>query len=119
MCYPDASGVQRTSANANTNNIALLKSAGFNVRAKSKNPKIENRIASVVKLLEDRRFLVNVNNCPELTRCLEQQAYTDKGEPDKTSGLDHPLDAMGYKIEFTHSIKKPFFNIPVSFVQKT
>lgn len=118
IAYPDNSGVQRTAANANTNNIALLKQAGFEVRSKSRNPKIENRVASVVKLLEDVRFLVNTRTCPELTRCLEQQAYNDKGEPDKTSGLDHPLDAMGYKIEYTHSIKKQLFRISYSFAQK-
>ncbi len=119
VCYPDNSGTQRTSANASTNNISLLKQAGFNVRTKGKNPRIENRVASVVKLLEDKQLFVNTVNCPETTRCLEQQAYNDKGEPDKTSGLDHPLDALGYKVEYTHSIRKPVFKIPFSFAQKT
>lgn len=118
IIYPDASGVQRTTANASVNNIALLKQAGFEVRAKSRNPRIVNRVTSVVKLLEDMELFVNVSKCPEITRCLEQQAYDPKGNPDKETGLDHPLDAMGYKVEYTHSIRKPIYNIPYSFAQK-
>lgn len=119
IIYPDASGNQRTSANANINNIALLKQAGFEIRAKSRNPKVENRIASVVKLFEDNKLFVNVIMCPEITRCLEQQAYDDKGRPDKSNNLDHPLDALGYKIEYTHSIKKSIFKVSYSFAQKS
>jgi hypothetical protein len=120
ICYPDNTGRNRSAANANpnANNIALLKEAGFDVRTKSVNPKIKNRVASVVKLLEDDKLFINVAECPEITRCFEQQCYTDKGEPDKSTGLDHPPDAAGYRIEQTHSIKKPLFQINSSFVQK-
>jgi hypothetical protein len=118
VIYPDCSGSQRTSANANTNNIALLRLAGFEIRARSRNPKVANRVTSVVKLFEDKRLYVNVTNCPELTRCLEQQAYNVHGEPDKSNDLDHPLDALGYRIEYSYSIEKPILRLPYSFVSK-
>jgi len=118
ICYPDCSGVQRTSANASMSSIALLKAAGFQVRAKGRNPKVKDRVASVVKAIEDGIFSVNVSKCPETTRCLEQQAYNAKGEPDKDSGVDHPLDGLGYRIHYSFPIKKPIFTVPFSFAQK-
>lgn len=120
VCYPDNSGSYGTAYDArpNANQVALLKEAGFEVRTSSKNPRIENRVSCVVKLLEDMRLFVNVAQCPEITRCMEQQAYNDKGEPDKNSGLDHPLDGMGYRINKSFPIRKPVFQIPFSFIQK-
>jgi hypothetical protein len=120
ICYPDNTGKNRSGQNAgpNANNIALLKAAGFDVRTKSGNPKVKNRITSVVKLFEDDKLFINVNNCPIITQCFEQQCYNTNGEPDKTTGLDHPLDAAGYRIEHTHSVVKPIFKIKSSFVQK-
>ena len=35
---------------------------------------------------------------PRFVEGLEKQAYTKAGEPDKTSGLDHVIDAGGYFI---------------------
>lgn len=120
IAYPDSSGKNRNSQNASedANQVAQLREAGFRIRRRKKNPLINNRIASVIKLFEDDKLYINVALCPELTRCLEQQAYNDKGKPDKDSGLDHPLDGMGYKVEYTHSIKKPVYRIPYSFAQK-
>ncbi len=119
ICYPDSSGTQRTAANASTSSIALLKAAGFEVRAKKKNPLIKDRVASVVKMLEEQRLFINVADCPETTKCLEQQAYDDKGQPDKDSGVDHPLDGLGYRVVYSFPITKPVFEIPFSFAQKT
>ncbi len=119
ICYPDSSGTQRTAANASTSSIALLKAAGFEIRAKKKNPLIKDRVASVVKMLEEQRLFINVANCPETTKCLEQQAYDDKGQPDKSSGVDHPLDGLGYRVVYSFPITRPVFEIPFSFAQKT
>lgn len=118
--YPDSTGKNRHSNNANASesDIAELASAGFIVRAKSKNPLIKNRVASVVKVIEKNIFRVNVKECPILTNCLEQQPYDDKGKPDKSTGLDHPNDALGYRIFFTHPVKKPILQVKSSFVQK-
>ncbi len=121
ICYPDNTGKNRgaNNANPNANNIALLKAVpGWTVITKSANPRIKNRVASFVKLIEDGLFAINVELAPELTRCLEQQCYNDKGEPDKTTGLDHPIDGAGYRIESTHGIRKPIFEITSSFAHK-
>ena len=111
IVYPDASGDSRNTNNASTSDIKLLKNAGFRVLAKASNPRVKNRINSMNGMfcndLGERRYLVNVDECPVYTETLEQQVYNDKGEPDKTTGLDHPNDAGGYFINYRYGITKP------------
>ena len=98
--YPDASGQATSSKSASVSDILLLRQAGFNVQALSTNPPVKDRIASVNGLILNstgqRRLRVNVPACPNFTEALEQQTYTDGGDPDKKSGLDHITDAGGY-----------------------
>lgn len=102
--YPDASGASHKSVNASWSDIVLLRNAGFTVRANASNPPVRDRIVSVNAMLKngmgERRLRVNVDRCPKLTAALEQQAYDDNGQPDKSSGLDHPVDAIGYFIHW-------------------
>lgn len=119
IMYPDASGVKRTSSNASSSDIALLKNAGFEIRAKGHNPKVKDRVAAVNNLFANGRCFVNTVECPQTTKCLEQQAYDKNGDPDKKSGYDHQNDATGYVIAYEANIKKPIFSIPFSFAQKS
>ncbi|MGE8280207.1 MAG: hypothetical protein ACN6O2_07195, partial [Stenotrophomonas sp.] len=78
--------------------------AGFVVRVPPSNPRIRARVVSVNAMLCNakgtRRLRVNPVGCPKLTEALEKQAYDANGMPDKTTGFDHPPDALGY---FIHS----------------
>lgn len=108
--YPDSSGRNNT-ANANVSSIALLEQAGFNVKAKSKNPAILDRVNSVnAKLMTasgEIGLKINTSKCPQLVRGLEQQGWVD-GLPDKSSGVDHVLDAFGYFIYYVYPlVRKP------------
>ena len=96
--YPDASGKNRKSNNASTSDIAQLQQAGFEVRAKSTNPPVKDRVAAMNKALESGMVMINEQACPVTARCLEQQAYDKNGLPDKSSGVDHVIDAAGYVI---------------------
>lgn len=116
ICYPDCSGNHRHTSNASQSDIAELKNAGFEVRARSTNPLIRDRVAAKVKKIEKNEYLVNVRECPTYTNCLEQQAYDEDGKPDKDTGLDHPNDAGGYRVWYTDPIKKPLFPVKISFV---
>lgn len=103
ICYPDASGKSRKSVNASVSDIALLKQAGFLVLAKSTNPFVKDRVAAMNKQIHNqskRLYKVNTDACPHLTEGLEKQAYDKHGEPDKTSGIDHIIDASGYFIAY-------------------
>lgn len=102
--YPDASGDSRKSVNASKTDIALLKEAGFMVKAPATNPPIKDRVNAMNGMFSnakgERRYFVNLDTCPTYAEALEQQAWAEKGEPDKTSGHDHVNDAAGY---FIHS----------------
>lgn len=108
--YPDASGKNRKTVGADISDIKLLKNAGFRVRAKDSNPRVKTRVNSVNAMLcnalGERKLFVNTYACPSLTECLEQQIYNDKGEPDKTAGVDHMNDAFGYIVAYEHGIDR-------------
>lgn len=100
--YPDASGGSRDTRNASVSDLALLRNAGFSVRAPSKNPPVRDRVVSVNAVIcngkGERRLMINPKLCPRLVEDMEQQAYDANGMPDKTSGNDHRPDALGYFI---------------------
>jgi hypothetical protein len=109
IIYPDASGGATKSMNASLSDIKLLRMAGFTIIAPKKNPFVRDRIASVNRAINDinnfRRYYVNIDKCPSLALSLEQQVYDKNGEPDKSSGLDHIVDAAGYFINKQFPIK--------------
>ena len=119
--YPDPSGQQRRSSAASNTDISLLKDAGFVVRALAastggyKTYPVRDRINSVNAMILNaegsRRLRVNIDACPTLVECLEQQPYDDKGDPDKKQDLDHPNDALGYFITYEYPIRKPVTHI--------
>jgi hypothetical protein len=43
---------------------------------------------------------VNIDKCPVLVKGLDQQGFGSDGNPDKSKGIDHCLDALGYFIAF-------------------
>lgn len=109
IIYPDSSGDSRKSVNASETDIQLLKAAGFRVKAPNQNPPVKDRINSMNAMFcnsqGERRYFVNDKLCPTYADCLEQQAWSDSGEPDKSTGHDHPLDAAGYVIHSLFPIK--------------
>lgn len=115
VIYPDASGKNRSSANASTSDLTLLRDAGFTVKVDKSNPKIEDRVLSVNAAFKDKKLWIHPYNCPEMVGCLEQQAYDDKGKPDKSSGHDHLNDALGYFVWQTMPIRKKALNLGFKF----
>lgn len=105
--YPDSSGKNASTKGASTSDISLLSSAGFRVSAKTSNPRVKNRVNSVNKCFENKKVWINVKECPETTRCIEQQPYDDNGEPDKSVDMDHHPDAFGYFCDYKFPINKP------------
>lgn len=109
MIYPDASGQSRKSNNASVSDLSLLQSAGFIVRSNTVNPAVKDRVLSMNAMIHsngERRLKINVDGCPALVEGLEKQAYDKNGEPDKTSGIDHVIDAAGYFISHKFPIVK-------------
>lgn len=100
--YPDASGGNTSSKNASESDLSILRQAGFSIRVNPANPAVKDRVNAVSALIlndkGERRWLINTDACPILTEAVEQQAYDSNGEPDKSTGHDHPNDASGYFI---------------------
>lgn len=98
--YPDASGQNTSSRNASESDLTILRGAGLIVRSNPSNPAVRDRLNTVNGMILNsegaRRLKVNTDRCPILTAALEQQPYGKNGEPDKSSGHDHPNDALGY-----------------------
>ena len=113
--YPDASGNSRKSVGASTSDIALFEQARFDVRVNPSNPAVKDRILSMNKGLESGIIFVNDRNCPNVARGLEQQAYDENGEPDKSGGTDHQNDASTYPIVYEMPVVRPMAHIPISF----
>lgn len=98
--YPDASGGSG-STNAVATDLDIIRRAGFRIDAPKANPFIRDRINCVNAKISHGELLVNTLLCPELATALEQQGYTDKGEPEKFK--EHPAiddwnDGTGYFI---------------------
>lgn len=107
--YPDASGQNRKSNNASVSDLSLLRDARFIVLSNNQNPAVKDRILCMNRMIHlngERGFKVNVDGCPGLVEALEKQAYDKNGEPDKSSGLDHVIDAAGYFISYKYPIVK-------------
>jgi PBSX family phage terminase large subunit len=103
--YPDASGNARKTVNASVSDIKLLRSAGFRVLAKKKNPFVKDRILATNIALQEKKYFVNASACPELAEAFEQLAYDKNGMPDKASDLDHLTDAASYLISYRMPVK--------------
>ena len=108
--YPDASGQNSSSKNASESDLSILRQKGLVVRVNSTNPGIIDRVNAVNALILNgegqRRLLVNTDRCPHLTESLEQQPYDKNGMPDKSTGLDHVVDAAGYFLAYRYPVKK-------------
>jgi hypothetical protein len=110
VIYPDASGGNTSSKNASESDLTILRQAGFSISVNPSNPAVKDRVNAVCAMTLNaegkRRWLVNTDACPALTEALEQQAYDRNGEPDKTTGHDHPNDAVGYFLVRRYPIPK-------------
>ena len=107
IVYPDAAGKSRTVTGIDTAH-SLLQQAGFKLKVNPSHPAVGDRINSVnvmfCNVTGERRYKVNSKLCPTLVKSLERQSYI-KGEPDKSNNIDHPLDAMGYYINWQYPLQ--------------
>ena len=109
MVYPDASGNSRKSNNASESDLTILRQHGLTVCVNPTNPAVKDRVLSMNRMIHhegERKYKVNTDACPHYVEALEKQAYDRNGEPDKTSGLDHCIDAGGYFIAYRYPIQK-------------
>ncbi|MDI6755322.1 MAG: terminase family protein [Thermodesulfobacteriota bacterium] len=114
IMYPDASAGSRKTVDASKSDLALLAQAGYAIRAHTINPPIRDRILATNKAFEVGKVKVNAQACSTIARCLEQQSYTDDGEPDKTAGFDHMNEAFSYFVAYEYPIIRPMSRMKIT-----
>lgn len=99
--FPDPSGkARKTSAPVGQTDYTILRNAGFQVIAPRSAPPVIDRVNNLNVLLEnaagDNRLFINPK-CANLIKCLDGLIYKEgTNQPDKSLGLDHLPDALGY-----------------------
>ncbi|AUR89738.1 terminase-like family protein [Vibrio phage 1.132.O._10N.222.49.F8] len=118
--YPDPAGnARKTSATVGDTDFSIIRRHGFQLIAPKRHPLVVDRINTVQSLLKnadgDRRLFIDPK-CQALIKCLDGLTYKDgTSAPDKSLGLDHMTDGLGYLICQEFPISKKSFAIPVSF----
>lgn len=108
--YPDPSGkARKTSAAGGVTDFTILQQHGFYVVAPNAHPAVADRINEVQAMLcnanGDRRLFISPK-CKELIKGLDGMTYKQGASvPDKSLGLDHITDALGYKIHSMFPIR--------------
>ena len=115
--YPDSSGDNRNPNDASITSITQLNAHGNRMYClyNSKNPWVKDSVAAMNVMFLNaegvRRTRVNTINCPQTTKCLEQQSYDKNGDPDKSSNNDHLPDAFRYHITYLFPVVRPITQI--------
>lgn len=108
---PDPSGKSRkTSAPVGQTDFSIIKSYGYQIIAPNKAPMVVDRINEVNAMCENakkqRRLFINPK-CKKLIKCMDGLTYKEgTSQPDKTTGLDHMPDGLGYLIHMEFPIVK-------------
>jgi len=113
FAYPDASGRARRTAGTPEapSDFAILMRHGFAVRAGRRNPRVRDRVNAVNRKLAGDGGSPGVlvhPDCRETIRSFEQTTYRpNTREIDKTPGVEHMTDALGYLIEHEFPVTVP------------
>lgn len=102
--YCDASGSARRSSSSKTD-VAWLQEAGFTVWHPRANPAVKDRVFSVNLAFDEDRLFIDPS-CEQALMCFESQAWKN-GEPDKSKGLDHIPDGVGYGVHYEWPAEYP------------
>jgi len=108
--YPDPASKQRKTSAGGSTDVTILQNAGFVVKAPNSHTPVRDRINAVNSRLCDstgvRRLFVT-KNCKYTIEGLERHVYKEgTSQPDKESGYDHMMDALGYMIDYLYPVKR-------------
>lgn len=113
--FPDPAGHQRRASAGGATDITILQNAGFVVKAPRSHTPVRDRINAVNSRLcssDGARHLYLSAKCKHTIEGLERQTYKEgTSQPDKESGYDHMMDALGYMVDYLFPIKKDTSNI--------
>jgi hypothetical protein len=113
--YPDPASRQRKTSAGGSTDLTILQNAGFIVKCPHVHTPVRDRINAVNSRLKDStgiRHLFIHPKCKYTIEGLERHTYKEgTTQPDKDSGYDHQMDALGYMIDYMFPVKKDHSNI--------
>lgn len=109
--YPDPTGNARKTSSAGQTDHMILRQSGIAVIAPKKPWKIKDKVTAVNTALLDgsgrRRLKINPC-CVETIKSLRGLVYNSASQlPDKSGGLDHNFDALGYLCLSAFNLMRP------------
>ena len=108
--YPDPAAHQRKTSAGGATDITILQNAQLIVKAPRSHTPVRDRINAVNSRLcgsNGIRQLYISPKCKYTIEGLERHTYKEgTTQPDKESGYDHMMDALGYMIDFLFPVRR-------------
>ena len=110
MAFPDPSCVQRRTSAGGRTDLSILQNNGFVCKVLRSHMAVRDRINSVNSKLcnaNNVRTLFISPKCKNIVNTLVKQTFKEgTSVPNKTQGIDHLGDALGYLVSFLYPIKR-------------
>jgi len=114
--FPDPAARQRKTSAGGATDVTILQNAGFVVKVPHSHTPVRDRINAVNSRLCDStgvKHLFLLPSCKYTIEGLERHTYKEGTvQPDKESGYDHMMDALGYMVDYLFPIKRDTGNMP-------
>jgi hypothetical protein len=108
--YPDPASRQRKTSAGGATDLTILQNAGYIVKCPQSHTPVRDRINAVNARLCDSTGVRHLHMHPKVKYTiegLERQTYKEgTTQPDKDSGYDHQMDALGYMVDYMFPIRK-------------
>ena len=123
--YPDPASKQRKTSAGGSTDLTILQNAGFVVKVPNSHTPVRDRINAVNSRLCDSagiRHLFVTPQCKYTIEGLERHTYKEGStQPDKDSGYDHQMDALGYMVDYLFPVRRDYSHIeqPKRFTHRT
>jgi len=108
--YPDPAARQRKTSAGGSTDITILQNAGFIVKSPNSHTPVRDRINAVNSRLcgsDGIRRLFIMPKCKYTIEGLERHVYKEgTTQPDKDSGYDHMMDALGYMTDYLFPVRR-------------
>ena len=108
--YPDPASRQRKTSAGGSTDLTILQNSQFVVKCPTSHTPVRDRINAVNSRLRDSTGISHLYispKCKYTIEGLERQTYKEGTvQPDKESGYDHQMDALGYMVDYMFPIRK-------------
>ena len=108
--YPDPASRQRKTSAGGATDLTILQNAGWVVKCPNSHTPVRDRINAVNSRLKDSTGIRRLHFNPSVKYTiegLERQTYKEgTSQPDKESGYDHMMDALGYMVDYQFPVRK-------------